>query len=243
MVLHTVRAMPLSPSADAADAAIDELLARPPLLHGTVTHGLVEDALRWIATLPRPLRTLETGCGVSTLVFAARGDRHVCVTPAQSEADGVLAYCQEHTIDSSGLTFELQQSEVALPGLNPGPLDLVLIDGAHAFPTVFVDWLYTARHLEPGGTLVVDDVHLWTGKVLRDFLAAEPEWELIEEWVGRTAAFRKLGEAPYRDWYEQRYVLRRSTPTRTRVRMARSLLKRGDLSTLRDLVSDFARRR
>jgi hypothetical protein len=79
--------------------------------------------------------------------------------------------------------------------------------------------------------------------VLRDFLAAEPEWELTEEWVGRTTAFRKLGEAPYRDWYEQRYVLRRSTPTRTRMRMGTSLLKRGDLSTLRDLVGDFARRR
>ena len=40
--------------------------------------------------------------------------------------------------------------------------------------------------------MVIDDVHLWTGKVLRDFLRSEPEWQLEEEWDGRTAAFRKL---------------------------------------------------
>lgn len=222
---------------------IDELLADPPLLHGEVTHGLVDDTLRWLGGLPRPLRTLETGCGMSTLVFALRGDRHLCITPAQSEADAVRAYCDEQCVDTGGLTFEIEQSETAMPSLDPGPLDLVLIDGSHAFPTVFLDWYYAVPHLEIGGTLVIDDVHLWTGKVLRDFLAAEPEWELVEEWMGRTVALRKLGEAPYRDWYEQRYVLRRSTPSRTRLRMSASLLRRGDLSTLRGLASGVLRRR
>jgi predicted O-methyltransferase YrrM len=226
-----------------ASAAIDELLAHPPVLHGHVTHGLVADALRWIGTLPRPLRTLETGCGMSTLVFAARGDRHLCITPAQSEADAVRAYCDQHGIDAGGVTFQLEQSETALPSLDRGRLDLVLIDGSHAFPTVFVDWLYTVPHLEVGGTLVIDDVHLWTGKILRDFLAAEPEWEIVDEWLGRTTALRKLGDAPYRDWYEQQFVLRRSTPTRTRLRMSASLLRRGDVSTLRVLVRDVLRRR
>jgi Methyltransferase domain len=221
---------------------IDELLADPPVLHGHVTHGLVDDALRWIGGLPRPLRTLETGCGMSTLVFAVRGDRHVCITPAQSEADAVRTYCDEQGVDAGGLDFKIEQSETALPSLDPGPLDLVLIDGSHAFPTVFLDWYYATRHLETGGTLVIDDVHLWTGKVLRDFLVAEPEWELVEEWLGRTVALRKLGEPPYRDWYEQSYVLRRSTPSRTRLRMSATLVRRGDLSKLRELASGVLRR-
>jgi predicted O-methyltransferase YrrM len=224
-------------------AAIEELLARPPLLHGAVTHGLVEDALRWIAALPRPLRTLETGCGLSTLVFAARGDRHVCVTPARSEVDGVRAWCNERSIDAGALTFEIGKSEVALPSLDPEPLDLVLLDGSHAFPIVFLDWFYAAPHLKVSGILAVDDVHLWTGRILLDFLAAEPEWEVIHEWAGRTAALRKVGEAPYRDWYEQQFVARRSTPTRTRLRMSASLLRRGDISTLRGLAGDLFRAR
>jgi hypothetical protein len=226
----------------AANSTIDELLARPPILHGHVTYGLVDDALRWIDAQPRPLNTLETGCGFSTVVFAARGDRHRCITPAENEADAVRAYCDERGIDTGNLGFEIQQSEVALPALEPGSLDLVLIDGSHAFPTVFMDWYYAARHLNIGGALVVDDVHLWTGKILRDFLVAEPEWDLVHEWVGRTAAFRRTGKAPYRDWYEQKFVKRRSTPTLTRLRMSSSLIRRHELSTLYGLVRDVFRR-
>jgi hypothetical protein len=67
---------------------------------------LTDDALQWIGDLPKPLRRLETGCGL--------------------------------------VTFEINRSELALPALDPEPLDLVLIDGSHAFPHVFVDWMYTA---------------------------------------------------------------------------------------------------
>jgi predicted O-methyltransferase YrrM len=223
-------------------AAIEDLLARPPVLHGTITHGLTEDALHWIAAQPRPLRTLETGCGLSTLVFALRGDRHLCITQDGEETDRVREYLDDHGVEAGGLAFEVARSEVALPSLTPGPLDLVLIDGSHAFPNVFVDWLYATPHLRVGGTLVVDDVHLWTGKVLRDYLVEAPEWELITEWGGRTAAFRKRTEATYRDWFDQPFVHKRSTPTRTRLRMSVSLLRRGDVATLRRLAGDLVRR-
>jgi hypothetical protein len=45
------------------------------------------------------------------------------------------------------------------------PLDLVLVDGSHSFPQVFfIDWFYTAGALKIGGHLLVDDVHVWTGR-------------------------------------------------------------------------------
>lgn len=221
---------------------MDRLLANPPPLHGATTHALVSSALEWIDQLPRPLRTLETGCGISTLIFVLRDDRHACITPYGDEPDRVRGYCTAHGLDASGVTFHIERSEIALPKLDPEPLDLVLIDGSHAFPNVFIDYFYACERLVPGGILVLDDVHLWTGKVLRDFLATEPEWEIIDEWDGRTAALRKLTEPEPRDWFDQPYVARRSTPFRARTRMAASMVQRRDLSTLAGYMRGVLRR-
>jgi hypothetical protein len=51
---------------------------------------------------------------------------------------------------------------------------------SHSFPQVFIEWFYTASALKVGGHLLVDDVHVWTGHVLRDFLLDEPEWTKID---------------------------------------------------------------
>ncbi len=79
-----------------------------------------------------------------------------------------------------------------LPALDLGELDLVLIDGSHSFPQVFIDWFYVQEALKVGGAVIVDDVHVWTGRVLRDFLEAEPEWSLERRFQGRTVAIRKV---------------------------------------------------
>jgi hypothetical protein len=39
-------------------------------------------------------------------------------------------------------------------------LDLVLIDGDHAFPASFIDWYYTAEQVKLGGYVIVDDTNL-----------------------------------------------------------------------------------
>jgi hypothetical protein len=128
------------------------------------------------------------------------------------------------------VTFHHELSERVLPALDPAPLDLVLIDGSHSFPQVFIDWFFTQRALKVGGTLLVDDVHIWTGRVLRDFLRAEPEWKLVERWAGRTVAFRKVAHYDDgKDWADQAYVWRRTRPeTLGRARMAAGLLRSGD---------------
>jgi hypothetical protein len=192
----------------------------------------VRAALEWIDRLPRPIRTLETGCGLSTLVFILRGDDHVCITPDPDEAAQVRRYCDDHGLDDRRVTFHIDRSEFLLPTLEIDPLDLVLIDGSHSFPQVFIDYFYSAQSLRVGGTMVIDDVHLWTGKVLRDFLRTESEWEMVAEWDGRTVGFRKLAELQPRDWFDQPYVRDRSTLTRARMRMASSMLRQGDMRTL-----------
>jgi predicted O-methyltransferase YrrM len=221
---------------------LDRLLAQPPALHGETTYSLVSSALRWIAGRPRPLRTLETGCGLSTIVFAVRGDEHICITPDGSEPDAVQRYCREQSIDTGNLTFRIDRSERVLPSLEVAPRDLALIDGSHAFPQVFIDYFYIAELLSVGGLMIVDDVHLWTGKVLRDFLDSEPEWHLETEWDGRTAVFRKVAEMTSRDWFDQPFVLGRSTPWQARARMTTSMLRHRDYETLRRYVRGMVAR-
>lgn len=210
----------------------DELVDRLPAIHGDTTFALLGATLEWLNSLPRPLRTLETGCGHSTIAFIRRGDEHVCITPNGEEAERVRAYCAEHDIDMGDCTFRVEPSEFVLPRLDIADRDLILIDGSHSFPQVFIDYFYSAQLLKLGGALVVDDTHLWTGKVLSDFLSAEPDWDRVAEWEGRTVAFRKSAEAQARVWFDQPYVRDRSTPSRVRARMMLSMLRNREFATL-----------
>ncbi len=221
--------------------SVRDLLADPPLVHewmsveGLMTHGLLPEALGYLeAAVAAGHRTLETGSGLSTITFALCGAQHTCVVPDGGETERIRDYCEQHGIDTSGLRFQVGFSERVLPTLDLEPLDLVLIDGSHSFPHVFVDWFYTQSALKVGGTLIVDDVHIWTGRVLRDFLRAEPAWELTERWAGRTVAFRKVAEFDGgADWADQPYVWRHTQPaTLGRARMAAGLLRAGDFTEI-----------
>jgi hypothetical protein len=218
---------------------LDQVLADPPIVHGSgdelLTHGLLPVVLEYlVATVQPDWRTLETGSGLSTIVFALAGAQHTAVMPDQNEADRITAWCEQHDVDLGSVTFQVEGSQRYLPGAQLGELDLVLIDGSHSFPHAFIDWYYTHEALRVGGTVVVDDVHVWTGRVLRDFLAAEPEWELTGRWQGRTVAFRKTAEAdPDKVWDHQPYVNRKTQAgVLGRARMAGALVREGDFGEL-----------
>lgn len=185
-----------------------------------------DDVLRLLDASVRPgMHTLETGAGMSTVIFAARGAAHTCVTPAGGEVERIHAWCAGHGIDLGRTTFHVERSETVLPRLDATPLDVVLIDGGHGFPTPFIDWFYTADRLRIGGTLIVDDVHLWTGRVLRDFLADEPAWALRDEFAERAAVFAKVAATPaLPEWTHQPYVARRSRVAGTPGRVLRRAL-------------------
>ena len=231
--------------------SLQQLLADAPAIHGEaggddlITHGLLIGALEFIDRTVGPgSRTLETGSGYSTILFAMKGAEHTCIVPNQPEIDRILAYCEHRSIDTSRLTFLAQPSERVLPTLDPGPLDLVLIDGSHSFPQVFIDWFYVADALKVGRHLLVDDVHLWTGRVLRDFLTHEPEWTITDELGGRTTIVRKVGEVdPDRVWNEQRYVLKKThLGAPTMARQSVSMVRHGHTDELAARVREVAGR-
>jgi len=181
-------------------------------------------------------RTLETGSGLSTVLFALKGGSHLCITPSQVEVDRIQDYCKRHCVSLQNVSFRVDFSQNVLPEFGGDELDLVLIDGGHGFPTPFMDWYFISSRLTIGGILIIDDTHLWTGRVLKEFLLAEPEWKLIEPFADETAIFMKeRSYHPSKEWIDQPYVVQRSELLERHVskfRRGLRLLRRGQILTL-----------
>jgi methyltransferase family protein len=200
--------------------SLADILAEPPVLHGAVTWGVSLRLARFLdGSLPPGARTLEIGAGLSTVIILRRGvARHISVTPYAAEFDAIRAYCARVGIDAAALEAVCAGSEVYLPTAALPALDLVLIDGAHAFPAPFLDWYYTAEALKVGGLMIVDDLQLATGHFLADFLRADAKWdEVLRD--DRFGVYRKLVHPirPDRDWLAQAYLVRSNPVAAIRV--------------------------
>jgi len=186
----------------------DELRALPPGIHGggDEFRGLAWPALDWLEReVSSGMTTLETGAGSSTLAFARGGADHVAVTPDPGEEARVRAQADRLAIDHSRVRFEIGPSHEVLPRLEHGPLDLVLIDGAHGFPYPVLDWWYVAPHVKVGGRVLVDDAYMPPVGSLVDALRAQPQWEFDGNAGYRTAILRKVAEGiPHWDWEGER---------------------------------------
>ena len=200
--------MPSSKPGD-LDRVLGVLVSDPPSVHPNAPQGVwaaAGDCLEFLAATVRPgSRTLETGCGATTIVFAAAGSHHDALFLDGFEGEGVQAWCAEHGVSTELVTFHAGSSSATLPRLDIGPLDLVMVDGCHGFPFPQLDWYYSASHLVDGGILVVDDTHLPAPYELRRYLESDPRWERIRvgtQWV----AFRRKGSGSLdEEWMSQRF--------------------------------------
>jgi methyltransferase family protein len=186
----------------------DDLRSSPPGLHGAGDEywGLAWAALGWLEDNVAPgMATLETGSGSSTLVFAAGGASHEAVTPDAEEEVRIRGECERRGIDSSSVRFRIGPSHEVLPQLEPRPLDLVLLDGAHGFPYPVLDWWYVAPHVRVGGLVLLDDAYMPPVRVVVDALREQPAWEVAAAIGQRTVAVRKVSDGlPPWDWHGER---------------------------------------
>lgn len=171
------------------------LHANHPRLHGggQCYFGLGWPALQWLeGHLTADMTTLETGCGGSTVIFAAAGARHTVITPAAEEYSALQAYCADEAISTERVRLLAESSHTALTRTwSPEPLDVVLIDGAHAFPFPALDWFLTSMHLRLGGHVLLDDAHLPSVHLVYRFLRQSDAWAYEGALGYRTAHFRK----------------------------------------------------
>lgn len=229
---------------------LQTLLDHPPDLHQLdrrrlVNWGVPRELILWLEReVPAGAHTLETGAGLSTLFFAMQGARHIAIAPDAGLMQRIRNWCAQNGVDAERLDLRAEPSETCLPTLQCEPLDLALIDGRHGFPAPFIDWYYIDPLLKVGGLLVVDDTQIWTGAVLRDFLVADARWEFVQEIEAKTAIFRKVGEgSSRRDWYDQPFVIERSTPRlRQRMSAAVRLMRQGRWVELWQRARDWWRR-
>jgi predicted O-methyltransferase YrrM len=185
----------------------------PPRVHEHAgapggVYGTSVDCYEFLAQHAVPgARTLETGLGISTALFAVWGTEHTCVVFDQREVDALQAWAAEREIDLSRMTFEVGMSDEVLPRLDPTELDLVFVDGGHAFPMAIVDWYYTAGRLREGGIAVFDDVQLASVRLgLFDFLDADPRWQPVAM-TGKWAACVRCAAGGLREaWSDQPFI-------------------------------------
>lgn len=193
-------------------------MANPPRVHpgapDNAAWSTEQSCYRFMADqVGNGSRTLETGAGVSTALFAAWGCNHVAVVPFADEVAALEQYFDEQGIDRHSLTFDLRPSEVALPTLaGASPFDLVLVDGCHGFPSPIIDWFYGAGLLRKGGVVVFDDIQLpQVESLLSTFIEPDQRWEMVAS-TSKWKAFRRLSEGPLgEDWLSQPFFPRPSS--------------------------------
>jgi hypothetical protein len=151
--------------------------------------------------------TLETGLGVSTVLFTGWGCDHICVMPGADEAARLRGYCETKGIDTSRLDLRVVSSDIELPRLPTDlELDLVFVDGAHSFPMPAIDWYFAGQKLRHGGTLILDDIALPAlSRGLVPFLDADPRWVFLAG-TSKWRAYERAASGPLLEsWDDQMF--------------------------------------
>jgi hypothetical protein len=116
-------------------------------------------------------------------------------------------------IDASNVTFIVAKSGDVIYQSPRNHFDLILIDGCHGFPAVFVDLYYAAKLLKTGGTLIIDDMQIYTCQLAARFIQSDPGWR-VDVKNKRTAVAVKLSDTIDGEWTEQPFVVRRNESQR-----------------------------
>lgn len=196
-------------AADMAKKIIDEV---SPFFHAS--GSLYPDVLWKLFHEHQDARarvSVETGCGLSTLLLSNLSERHTAFTLPLGDS---LQNTQNHPYLRPETTkFVVGPSQVMVPKWQfSDPVDFALIDGPHAYPFPDLEYYFIYPHIRPGGVLVVDDIHIPTIHRLYEFLRDDEMWEHRGD--ARTTAFFRRTASPIFDplgdnWPGQRFNRRR----------------------------------
>jgi hypothetical protein len=228
------------------------LISNPPKLHKRgdelISYWRIDDTTCFELErhLSAGMKTLETGAGLSTIIFASNACRHTCIMPDQGLADRITAYCRANDIDTSGIDFIIASSADVIHQLKP-EYDLALIDGSHGFPSAMVDFYYATKLLKIGGTLIIDDMHIFTCRLIATFMNEDAGWRM-EVFTNRVAFATKIADTIGAEWDDQIFVTNRSvgdgafkTPTEKLIAAMAMLRNKGIAATIARAAKEFRR--
>lgn len=123
-------------------------------------------------------RFIETGAGLSTLWFLCR-DFEVMSFSLSDVLDNMKTYFTENAVDIDGrwTAFDGTSETLlikAMLELGEATCDIALIDGNHAMPSVFSDFVGLNLALKQGGLLLIDDLQLPGPALLKQLLDQSP---------------------------------------------------------------------
>ncbi len=176
---------------------------RPEVLEALVTHSSA-----------RPLtHTAETGTGKSTLLLSHLSEDHTVFTVDDNSNTSLCRVMESALLNRERVHFVLGPTQRTLTRHTfPHPLQLVLLDGPHAYPFPEMEYWSFYPHLEENGLLIVDDIHIPTISRLFEFLREDQMFDGLGS-VHTTAFFRRNATElfdPFGDgWWLQNFNRKR----------------------------------
>jgi polysaccharide pyruvyl transferase WcaK-like protein len=159
----------------------------------------------WV--LPAHRRSVEIGISSLSIPMAKRASTHLVVTPTRKAADSLAALLSKNGLGAETLTIRPAEGAAALPDLEDGGADTVVLSCAPAFPGYFA-WCHEAlRWLRVGGRLIVRGTGVWTVEQFKNHLRIDPRfvgWTLI---APDAVLVSKQSETQDVPWSAQPYVL------------------------------------
>ena len=135
--------------------------------------------------------TAETGCGGSTIVLSHASQQHIAFA-IEGTDHTITELRKQSACRAENVTFVEGETKDTLPGYRfEREIDLVLLDGPHAYPLPQVEFAYLFPHIKVGGWLVLDDIQIPSVHDLFRFLSRESS-VVLEEVAVRTAFFRRI---------------------------------------------------
>jgi FkbM family methyltransferase len=163
----------------------------------------------------KAVRSVETGCGASTIIFAQYAAQHtVYCFDDRSEDRSSVSYAQNFPGFGHKYTrwiYGPTQRTIFSQPLEHA-VDIVLIDGPHGYPFPELEYFAFYPWLQQGGILIVDDIHIPTINNLYKFLLQDDSFR-ADGVVATTAYFRRAEAAAFNmegdGWWLQRYNAQR----------------------------------
>jgi len=150
-------------------------------------------------------KSIETGIGYSTLIFAERGSNHTVCFPNPKVKDRIESYAQEADVSLKKINFVIGLSQFTLPNIKER-FNFALIDGEHMFPCPTIDFYYINNLLDVDAFLVIDDLQIPAVRILYDFLIVSQKWSIVDIFdQQRCCAFKKLSHDQNEWWGNQEY--------------------------------------
>jgi FkbM family methyltransferase len=179
----------------------------------TLTPHALERLDRHLATLVHgggTIHTCETGCGSSTVAFSHYAASHIAICDVHDSSETAdIEYVRTHPeFRPEVVSFVLcAKAESLFAAPVSSKIDVLLLNGSHAYPNPELEYLALGRYLKPQGILALSDIRVPTVKRLFDFLLQDESLRLHQV-SDSSAFFTRLSDSALhdaRDWRAQRY--------------------------------------